>query len=59
MLPIITCLIGVALGWVRASRRKGSTGDKVQYAIGYGLAFGLAGLILGTIFALNGLFPGA
>ncbi len=59
MLAIITCLIGAVLGWVRAKRRGGTTADRVQYAIAHAVAFGLAGLILGTVLALTGLFPGA
>lgn len=58
MLPIATLLFGAILGWVRATRRQGNLGDKLQFAIGHAVAFGLAGMLLGVILARTGFFPG-
>lgn len=51
MLALISLIFGLGLGWFRAKRRGGNTGDCLQYAIGHGLAFGLAGLALAIIIA--------
>lgn len=45
----IAALIGALIGAVIARRRKGSKLDIAQYAAGYGIAFGLLGLVLNII----------
>ncbi|QIE55259.1 hypothetical protein G5B40_07200 [Pikeienuella piscinae] len=55
MLPLISFIIGLIFGWVRAARRGGGTADRLQYAIGHGVAFGIAGLVFGVILLRAGL----
>jgi hypothetical protein len=42
-------LLGVLMGALAAIRGKGKIADIVQYAIGYGVAFGLTAWILAII----------
>lgn len=56
MLALVCLIIGCVTGWLRASRRGGDTGDKLQYAVGHGIAFGLGGMALGFALAWSGLF---
>ncbi|WP_165775682.1 hypothetical protein [Paramylibacter kogurei] len=46
---IIAAIIGVILGWVRAGKRGGNNLDKLQYAAGHAIAFGLIGLAIAII----------
>ena len=57
MIPalILMVLFG-ALGWYRASRRGGATGDKLQYAAAHGLPAFLIGMIGMTIAGRMGWF---
>lgn len=50
MFALIFAIIGAALGVYRASKQGGNTLDKLQYAVGFALAFFLIGLAA-TIFA--------
>lgn len=49
MLPLIGLIFGLVFGWVRAARRGGGMADKLQYAVGHGLAFGLASFALAIL----------
>ena len=42
-------LVGAIIGVLTAGKRGGATLDKVQYATGFGIAFGLLGLILTVV----------
>ena len=58
MFPLIAALVGFGFGWVRAARRGGTTGDKVQYGLGHAFAFGLAALaIAALLFQMGMLSP--
>ncbi len=46
MIVILGALIGAIVGGLTARRRKGNRLDIAQYAAGYGIAFGLVGLIV-------------
>lgn len=56
MIPVIATIVGFVFGWFRAARRGGTTGDKVQYAIGHALAFGLATLAFILLLFQLGVF---
>lgn len=56
MIPLIAALIGFGFGWLRAGKRGGTTGDKVQYGIGHGLAFGLVALAIAAVLFQTGMF---
>lgn len=59
MIPVIATIVGFVFGWFRAARRGGTTGDKVQYAIGHAFAFGLTAFaILILIYQLGVFSPG-
>ncbi|MDD9921012.1 MAG: apolipoprotein acyltransferase [Boseongicola sp.] len=51
MIAFIFAIVGAALGARTAHRRKGTRLDMLQYAAGYGIAFGLIGLFVGIIIA--------
>lgn len=55
MLPLIGLIFGLVFGWVRAARRGGGMADRFQYAIGHGLAFGLASFALALIIVKLGI----
>jgi len=46
MIVIAAVLCGAILGALTARRREGTGLDMAQYAAGYGIAFGVAGLFL-------------
>jgi len=46
MIYIPAALIGSLIGGLTAQKRGGKYADIFQYAVGYGIAFGLLGLIL-------------
>ena len=49
MLAILGVLFGALVGTMTARRRNGSKLDQLQYACGYGIAFGLLGVFLGIV----------
>ena len=49
MIWTAAAIIGAGYGAYAARRRGGRGLDMLQYAAGFGIAFGLAGLILGVI----------
>ena len=55
-LLILTFLGAGLLGWVRAGRRGGTTGDRVQYALAHAIPAVLAMLALQILAARLGLF---
>jgi hypothetical protein len=46
MIVIAAVLCGAAMGALTAKRHEGTALDMAQYAAGYGIAFGIAGLFL-------------
>lgn len=46
MIVFAAVLCGAAIGALTARRRKGTGLDMAQYAAGYGIAYGVAGLFL-------------
>ncbi len=56
MLPIAGLVFGFILGWARAARRGGSRADRIQFAIGHALAFGLGAFIAAIAILRSGLF---
>ena len=46
MIILAATAVGTCWGWFLAAGRKGGVRDKLQYAAGFAIAFGLAGLIL-------------
>jgi len=56
IIALILLAIGAAIGWRRATRRGGTTADKLQYAAAHGLPAFLAGMILMTIAGHLGLW---
>lgn len=51
MVVIGGIVLGLLLGALSARRRGGKPVDMAQYAVGFGIAFGLAAWILAIIFA--------
>jgi hypothetical protein len=49
MIVIAGVIIGVLWGALLARRRKGRGFDIAQYAVGFGIAFGLLGMVLTVI----------
>ena len=49
MIVIAATLCGAVLGALAAKRREGTGLDMAQYAAGYGIAFGIAGLFLSIV----------
>ena len=47
MIPIVSALIGAALGARAAKKREGTGLDIAQYATAYAIAFALLGVFLG------------
>ncbi|MGB0440339.1 MAG: hypothetical protein ACPGFC_09595 [Paracoccaceae bacterium] len=47
---LIAALIGALMGARTARSRNGTLADILQYAAGYGIAFGLVGFILTIVF---------
>lgn len=43
---ILFFIIGAAIGWRRATRRQGTTADKVQYALAHGIPAFLVGMVV-------------
>lgn len=55
MFAIIGGILGVALGWWRATKRGGNTADKLQYAVGHGIALLLVGYFIALFLVKFGL----
>ncbi len=47
MIALIGMLLGAIVGWITATRRGGNTPDKLQYAFGFAVAFGLVAFFIG------------
>ncbi|TMV06475.1 apolipoprotein acyltransferase [Ruegeria sediminis] len=45
MIVLAMALIGAVLGGLTARKRNGTRADIAQYAVGYAIAFGLAGMV--------------
>lgn len=58
MIALLFLALGAVFGWVRASRRGGTTADKLQYAAAHGFAFLLLAIAGGIFIDLTGLFSG-
>ena len=56
MIPLIAVFIGFGFGWLRAGKRGGTIGDKVQYGIAHGIVFGLVTLAVAAILFQAGVF---
>ncbi|WP_424926577.1 hypothetical protein [Amaricoccus tamworthensis] len=50
MLVLAAAILGALLGWRYANQRGGDRLDKLQYATGFGIAFVLATLVIGTLY---------
>ena len=55
ILALIGAIIGIALGWTKATKRGGNTADKLQYAAGFGIAFLLVGYFASIFIVKLGL----
>lgn len=51
MLTVIALPVGFAFGWWRAAKRGGKRLDRLQYAAGHALFFGIVALLGGAIVA--------
>lgn len=49
MIVILAFLLGAVYGWFRAVKLGGKLPDRVQFALGFGLAFTVVGLIVAVI----------
>ncbi|MEL7167511.1 MAG: apolipoprotein acyltransferase [Pseudomonadota bacterium] len=56
MIYIPAALIGGLIGGFTAKKRGGATADIAQYAVAYGIAFGLLGLLTTIVLHRNGVF---
>lgn len=52
MIILVAFLLGLGIGWWRASRRGGALSDKVQYALAHGIPAAIVGLVI-TIIGFN------
>lgn len=55
MIVLVAFLAGAALGWIRASRRGGTIGDRVQYALAHAIPFALVALFIVVLGARFGV----
>lgn len=46
MIVFVAFLAGATLGWVRATQRGGTTGDRIQYALAHAIPAALAALVV-------------
>lgn len=46
MIVLVAFIVGAILGWFRAAKRGGTTGDKVQYALVHAIAGALIALVV-------------
>lgn len=49
MIIIAAFIIGAVYGWTRAGGLRGNRADRLQYAIGFAMAFGILGLFLSVL----------
>lgn len=54
IIALAALVIGALIGALTAKRRKGSIYDIIQYAAGYGIAFGLLGMIASVVLVYIG-----
>lgn len=55
ILAAIGAILGIALGWYRATKRGGNTADKLQYATAHGIALLLVGYFIALFMAKWGI----
>ena len=55
ILAFIGAVIGIILGWFRATKRGGDTADKLQYAAAHGIALLLVGYFIALFMAKMGI----
>jgi hypothetical protein len=56
VVALILFVVFGAIGWMRAARRGGTTGDKLQYAGAHGFAAFIVGMVAMAIAGQMGLF---
>lgn len=49
MIVLVAACVGALFGGFQAKRREGNRMDIAQYAVGYGIAFALVGLLITVI----------
>lgn len=49
MIILAAFLLGAIAGWFRAGKLGGKRADRIQYAIGFGMAFMIIGLIITVV----------
>lgn len=49
MIILAALLLGAVLGWRRAGQLGGDTRDRLQYAAGFAMALGVAGVLITVI----------
>ena len=50
MIALFVGFIGGVLGWLKATKAGGSTGDKLQYAVAFGLGSFVLTLLLSVLY---------
>ncbi|MGE4612024.1 MAG: hypothetical protein AAED33_11675 [Paracoccaceae bacterium] len=55
LLGLIGGIVGIIVGWTRATKRGGNTADKLQYAAGHGIALLLVGHFIALFMAKFGI----
>lgn len=50
MIFIAAIILGALIGWRRAARREGNRLDKLQYAAGHAILFGILGLFASILY---------
>jgi len=53
-IAIALFLLGAVIGWLRATRRGGTTADKVQYALAHGIPAFLLGVVVVVVLLRSG-----
>lgn len=49
MIVLLSALLGIVMGVVKARKRNGNRLDILQYATGYGIAFAIVGVFLNLL----------
>ena len=49
MIVIFAFILGAAFGWFRAGKLNGNRADRLQYAVGFALAFSVVGLLVTVV----------
>ena len=57
MLVWLVFFLGCGFGWLRATRRGGTTPDRIQYALAHGIPAGLLALVVVVVSARMGWLP--